>query len=956
MSETTFTEEAQNTSGVEVSKRKIFHIFLKTGRRRVTLSILAGIIVFLTITSLIMVVYRYRYETFIEFNENTDWYNDGMISAASAFYKPPAINITKELFHDFHTEFVQLTENLFPGLKVAASTAAISSQLCDITNNVNDPYHYYELMATDNRTYETLSRCLVEGRMPQNTTEVIYYQNDLVDFDINDSIELAGYKDFDFADEQDFQIVGIIESVETVFENESISQDLFDWDIEGGAFEDYTRNALFLTNYTNYQEVMNNYNNLLGIMAYLVDCQYDVSHMSVNRINAYYNTYVIDAFLQISSNAQQYVKLGIDLKIFFANFSNLWIDEFATIIGINAPLLFILGLISVVTLNIGSKDLASAFRRMKLYGLSYRVIRQMVLIENLIFTFVSFIGGVFLGFIVNFSFTANMPNRPANFYSNFFLEPLLLIAIVSYIVGFFFLSFYIQNGIAKETTRDAHEEYVKKRKKIKTLFSTNEFRLFTITLVFSLISVILYILYIFVGPDVPIFSNYSYITLFYFMITCSIAFCLTFAFLIIARLVTLMWSLISKNAWRNQINSFTLSIKHLVDNKNVYQITILSTLIFGLVVLPGFAMMQSIPNHLEKEAKLSLGDSNLIVENWLDPEDEMDWIFANMTEIQNFTEVYKYRISNANEYHLYTYPFELSILAIDNPDEFVATIDDEILPEINVNVDDIKLLNNDTYVLMDEAYVKKYNLQPYDRFFTTKWSRRGIEFRLSNSFEYFPLVNVPKKTLFSNEEVLSIVGSKATIKEFTRHLDYTTNFIGETLKIIKAVNQSAIPIVLEKLDYYNITAKTMEDYYEEYYDQIELFSASNLLFFSILSGLTLLFVGYFTGLKIYNERLRVIESLYRSGAVRRQILGLFTLELTLVNIIPMVASILASVPLIRFLAVFYLDVREQYIFFSPDIPAWIFVVAILSGMLISTLGWFIALIPAIYTYKPIKQE
>ncbi|MHA1356086.1 MAG: hypothetical protein ACTSR1_13025 [Candidatus Heimdallarchaeota archaeon] len=79
-----------------------------------------------------------------------------------------------------------------------------------------------------------------------------------------------------------------------------------------------------------------------------------------------------------------------------------------------------------------------------------------------------------------------------------------------------------------------------------------------------------------------------------------------------------------------------------------------------------------------------------------------------MTEIQNFTEVYKYLLSNANEYHLYTYPYEISMLAIDNPDEFIATIDDEILPEINVNVDDIKLLNNDTYVLMDEAYVKKY--------------------------------------------------------------------------------------------------------------------------------------------------------------------------------------------------------------------------------------------------------
>ena len=65
---------------------------------------------------------------------------------------------------------------------------------------------------------------MVEGRMPQNSTEVIYYQNELFDFDINDTIELAGEKDNDFASEQVFHIVGIIEDVETVFENESIKK------------------------------------------------------------------------------------------------------------------------------------------------------------------------------------------------------------------------------------------------------------------------------------------------------------------------------------------------------------------------------------------------------------------------------------------------------------------------------------------------------------------------------------------------------------------------------------------------------------------------------------------------------------------------------------------------------------------------------------------------------------
>ncbi|MHA1532716.1 MAG: hypothetical protein ACTSR6_12035 [Candidatus Heimdallarchaeota archaeon] len=42
---------------IELSKKELFRIFLKTGRKRVGFSIAAGIIVFLAITSLCMVIY-----------------------------------------------------------------------------------------------------------------------------------------------------------------------------------------------------------------------------------------------------------------------------------------------------------------------------------------------------------------------------------------------------------------------------------------------------------------------------------------------------------------------------------------------------------------------------------------------------------------------------------------------------------------------------------------------------------------------------------------------------------------------------------------------------------------------------------------------------------------------------------------------------------------------------------
>ncbi|GAI20473.1 unnamed protein product, partial [marine sediment metagenome] len=96
--------------------------------------------------------------------------------------------------------------------------------------------------------------------------------------------------------------------------------------------------------------------------------------------------------------------------------------------------------------------------------------------------------------------------------------------------------------------------------------------------------------------------------------------------------------------------------------------------------------------------------------------------------------------------------------------------------------------------------------------------------------------------------------------------------------------------------------------------------------------------------------------LYRVGAVRGQILGIFTFEYFLVIALPLLITVFASLPLFGLVANFFLNTQSYYQTYAPGIPAWTVVLIILGGLVISMLGWLLALIPAIYRYKPVKQE
>ncbi|MHA1125692.1 MAG: hypothetical protein ACTSO7_09955 [Candidatus Heimdallarchaeota archaeon] len=939
------------------SKRFIFKIYLRTGSKRISLAIISGAIIFLTITSLVMALYNYRYQSFQKFQEeNTDWFNNDIISAGTNHIELGDLDYNDEFFNNFTNEFSSMITNLFPNLGIDALSAAMSAQVYTYVASLEpDPWINHEFMGLDNKTYTALNQCLIDGRMPTNASELLYTYEPAEYYSVNDTISIYSRRSHSITI-ANFTIVGTVVIDDEVFRNISASTDVFSWQFDEYSSYEYYKYAQFLTYYPHLIEYLNNASSYNGIITYLIDTQYDCSGLMLNNLRSYINSYPGFSHYIMSEIVGNYVQLCADLKTLFIDFGNEWVSDFSLIIAINVPLVFIIGLLFIVTLNIGSNNLTTIFRKMKLHGINYKTIRTLIFVENLIFTLVSFLLGIAIGFLVAFTTTIGITNRPTTFYAHFVQEPLLILGLGTFLFGFFSLSFFTQNAIAKKASLTTADEYQKKRRKIGALLSTNEFRLFVIALVFSLVSVILYLLLTTLGPENTFTSSFSYLTIFWFMITCSAAFLLAFVFLLIARLITLLWFFISKKMWKNRLNLFTLSVKQLSRSNGIFKLAILSSLIFGLVILPGISVVYSIPIHIETEAYYGMGQSTLAVFNWIDPENELDVIFSNMTEIEEFTELRSYTAKDDNFYGRYQRPFTIYLTSLENPMKFLSVIDIETLEDISLTVNDISALKNESNILMDKEYVRKLKLAPGDIYDTGDVALYPVNLTLINSYDNFPLTPIPKKKSFTNMDVFSFVGNNVTMREVTNAFASSTTIIQDTTKLIKPTNESVIPIIKEKLLEHDIIALTIDDLIDQLNTQMNTFSKNNLLFFIFLASFTQILISFFTGIQIYNERTRAIESMYRVGGVKRQIFGIFTIELVLVNFLPLLLTMLISLPLIRLSAYYFLDVQEKYFPIKANIPFWLFLVIFILGISLAVIGWVMALLPQIYRYKPVQQE
>ena len=947
----------KNKNERKVSLLHIFRLFLKTERKRVLLTLISGIIIFIVLTGISMAAYNYRFNVYKDYiNKNDDWMADGYLSVSSSRFRTGNVSVESNYLENLTNDFTSLITDYVPDASFNNVSAGLSAQIFTYDPTIPGPEKYVvnELLTMDNRTYSVLNNSLLEGRMPKKLDEVLLLERDLGEFSINERVEL--YSSSDCITMFNVTVVGIVEIPAELFLNNSASADIFDWDFYGysGFYTQY-KECTFVTNFTSYREMLKPIVDYRGFLTYLVDVDYNLDGLQLSNLNDLVESFPKENEQVISPLISYKVRLMPDLKLKLLEFMEYWVGQLIRLFTLNIPLIFIIGLVCSAILNIGSEKLETSFRRMKLHGLSYNTIRFLSFLEDAIFSLVSLLGGFSLGIGISYLTTFAVDNPPSGYFIDFLTEPLLYMLIGVSFLGFFLISFIIHNSIAKKSTITLSEEFKEKRSKIREVFSTNEFRLLTVALVFSLISFVLYYLYNRSEALIPITYNIEFITTLWFLVSFSAVFVLTFIFLLISRLITLIWTLLSRNVLKKKVNVISLVLKQLTVSKKSYQFTILTALIFGLLVLPTAFIGVSIENHLENEIVLNLGEAPLILDDWVDPENERDYILSNIEEIENFTEIIVYDVRFYNYGEDYESAFRLSMVAVEDPETFLEVIGDKEARGSGWSDDALLKLYNFSHIMLDKKSAARNNLQPGDNFYTNLFTRKSINFVIEDTFNHFPLAPIPKRGLFEGfVQVFTMVGSEETIREISRDMHFESFIYSTNYKLIKPTNESVIPTIREKLSNYVI--KDYNDLYQELLSEINVFPMNNLVFYIFLIFAVIVFIGYFTGLKTYNERVRIVEALYRSGATREQILGFFAIECAIINTIPMLIAMLVSLPLLRIVAIYSLAVQEDYYHYRPGIPFWIFILVLVLGIIVSIAGWLLAMIPQIRGYRPVKQE
>ncbi len=951
------------TKGLDDRKKSLvtlFRIFIKTSRKRVIITLFCGIIIFTMITCFSLLAYNYRYSFYTQYiEENENWLNDGFVSAVSSDNFIGNLSFTDNFMGNMTDEFSSIVLDYFPDLKTTNSTASISAQLFSQNIAGSDDYYSNKLITIDDDSYQIFNSTLIEGRLPNNSSELALLNRGEISHNVNDSIIL--HQSQDLINNHNFTIVGIVDIDELSFIEAGISVDIFDYDFKSVTrFFDYYELETFITNFTLFQEIVNSNSHYNGRVEYYVDLEFDCDAIRISKLNEYLLNLPIETDLPVSSVIAYYVFPCEDLNEMFLGYMESWIAETVQIMALNIPLLLIIGITTGSILNIGAKDLESAYRRMKLHGISYNNMRSMILTENSTFTIMSFIGGVSLGIGINYLTIVNLPNRPLNYFTDFLQEPILFLLIGTFFLGFFFISYFSQNSIARKASKTLSEEFKIKRTKFKNIFSTNEFRLFAVALIFALVSIILYFLFNTSNSISTFSTNISYVTIFWFFFACSAALLLLFLLLVIARLITLFWTFISKITWKKNINFGSLSIKHLTVSKKTYQFALLTALVFGVLVLPTVGINYSIKQNLMKEANLNVGASSLAVVDWTDPENNRDLILDDIDEIVNYTEVGYYQI--IRDYSSSLGPkITVNLIAIENPEEFLEIIDYDLMKDRSWTENDVLSLKTNGSLLVDKKTSRKLNLKPGNDYYLDQFTRQSNNYSIIHSYNYFPCAPLPKKSIFDTSRVIyTFIGNAFTINTITSDISYVVSFRIMHFKLIKPVNDSSIPIIREKLENSKVIREDQiydrNDMFDKLYSNVDTFQQNIISFYAILIFIVLTFIGYFTGLKTFDERVRVVEVLYRVGAERGKIMSIFLVENCLINIVPMLFAMLVSLPLIRMVELNVLGLQEIYYPYKPGIPFWLFLLLILSGIVSSTIGWLISMIPQIYRYKPVKQE
>lgn len=951
--------------------KTITGLFLKTNKKRLIIAIIISIIIFTLLSSFLLTWFNYRYRFFYNAEASYDWYRDNQTSVTYTTGLEEKINESSFNF-DLAVDEIYSTANAIASGLFDNYTASMYSFLDSVKYSPLTQSYSASLFTLQQEAYEFLADNLIEGRMPNNKTELIYRS-----FNTSNPIynlgEQVGLQVESFV--QNFTIVGILGDFLHSFYQEGYSNDLFHHitSFRDGYYQ-FVRD-FFLTTHQNFVEIMSFYPaGSIQMLSLDIDFDYQLTIENIRNLKEITNKINV---IQWSILDYDYLpsknhNFCSDLESFIVNFQISWNYQTVKTFSMGVPAIFLLSLICIEIFNIGNFEKSAQFRLFKLYGLEFRIIWRILFVENIIIASLGLIFGVLLGTLFGYFFTLGLGNMIFESYLNAFLEPVVFVAIIVFFTAIFVGGFVIELRFAKRTVQLTSEIFKSKRKKpIRKFFTSIETLLILLGAIILVIGFTgMFLLQAFYLENVYASNKFEIISLeLIFMFLTVIGGSLIFIsiFLILSRLVVILWRFIGEQIWKRRKNYFTLALKQLSIYSKDYQRIILAMFMICLCVIPGLILVKSVDDHLVTEANLAVGFSDLmidtggnnnfqIIEN-ISSIDEVE--LCTGVEVITLTERSNIRATNSNDR-----VFSVDILNIYNVSEFVTVISTNFPNKMEYSLEDISQLETSMTYMMSSKFAHK---EKYDRGRVYKSSKiaypdeEPLNLTYVNKFACFPLLPIKPYNYFISlrTERYNLVMSNLTSSQLLDRVNFPTSIQSDyyiLVKISPTANKTAISETIENLPF-SLSVKTCEEQLNSLQlGEVNKFKEALLVIITIIASFAILLFGFLTARNIYTQRLRIIESEYQVGAKNYQIWGNFSIELFLVILIPLLVSVLITSILLYEIYRFLLDIPQISKEFVPWLPVWLVGLILLFCLIVVFCGWLPKMITRVNKYKPARQE
>ncbi len=938
-------------------------VFLKTSKKRLITSVIISVILFTLLSTFLLTWFNYRYKSFQNHESTYEWYNDNQISIiySSIFDLKDNPNSFLDLaINEIHSTLDTLASKIFDNY-----TTSMYYEMESLNYPLNQTYDA-SLLTLQQEVYNVLANSLIDGRLPNNESELLYYSNDLTSpvYQLGDKLGLQITRD-EISYVNNFTIVGIIDSFSYNLYQNGFSNDIFQhFRIDQQEFDQY-KIDLFFINSHDFSDIMLNYPfSTTGGLTLNVDFNYEFDIKELNNLLSLTNELDIIQSNQDFEYLPKTTSFCYDFDYFVISFQANWISQTFNIFVLGVPIFLLFSLLIRELFNIGNFEKSNQFKLFKTYGLEFGTLRKIVFTENLITTSIGAVIGIILGTLIGFlisSFGLDIISKES--YFNAHLEPAFYITIITLFVFILIGGFITETLLARRTLQLTSELYKTKRKKvIGKLFTSAESLLI-------LSGIILFIIGFLGWRFIPnsyylILAILSLMSICVFLMVAGILLVLASLFLLLSRLFLLLWRYIGKNIWKQRKSYITLALKQMSVYGDEYKRTIFAMTLICLCVSPGLILVKSLNNHLEMESNLKVGFSDILVQSWADNNTILMENISTLSGVEKITKVDVIELRELGTVRASNdKTFEVNILNINNVSEFIGIISAKIPDSCGYTLSDISALDTNMTYMMSSKYSRKNNYNKgeiYSSSEITSSSYASYNMTFINDFDCFPLLPYKLPNFLDRFliEKYNLVMSNLTYSQLKYKFNELTSVNNNTYILVKTVPHYNISLLIEEIENlpYILRVSIYKDELNALKSELNNFSINFLIIITIISLLLLIFYGFLAARNIYKQRTRIIESDYNIGAKKHQIWLNFSIEIILISIIPLLISILISAILLHNLYDYLFDIPQVYKRFVPWLPIWFMVLIILLCLVCFISGWLLEMWNQFHKYKPVRQE